>query len=348
MNPLHRSRTNPTTPLMNRILRRPLLLLSFLGLTAGASYAATEENLKTNFTALPGGQLVVDVDSSAIEVRTHPAQEIDVEIHRRVSMRTEAREKQWLEDRPVVITREGNTLRIRARKSGASVGWSWSAGTQSIDSRFVVTVPVEFAADLSTSGGSIGVKGLHGLLKANTAGGSLRFEETQGELKGNTSGGGIQLSGCTGNLRVETSGGGIKSEGGAGSLHADTSGGSIEVRRFGGPAKVRTAGGGIRLEGVAGDLHGETSGGSIHAVIAAPVPGAVRLSTSGGGIEVRTPKSAAFDLKAETSAGRVTCDLPIQSSDKPNRSHLAGPVNGGGPKMQLETSAGGIHIRAND
>ena len=333
---------------MNCNLRRPLLVVSFLGLACCASYAATEETLKTNFTALPGGRLVIDVDSSAIEVRTHPAQEIHVEINRRVGMRTEAREKQWLADRPVVITLDGNTLKIHAKKSGGSTGWSWSAGTQSIDSRFVVTVPVEFSAELSTSGGSISVKGLNGPVKATTAGGSLRFEETRGELRGSTSGGGIQLSRCTGNLQVETAGGGIKSEGGGGTLRAETSGGAIEVRRFGGPATVHTSGGGLRLEGVAGDLSGETSGGSIHAVIPIPVPGAVHLATSGGGIEVRAPKSAGFDLTAETSAGRVTCELPIQSSDKPNRSRLSGAVNGGGPKMRLETSAGGIHILANE
>ena len=333
---------------MNRTAPRFALLLAALCVLPTICRAATEENLKTNFTAFPAGKLMIDVDSGAIEVRTHAVQEIQVDVHRRISMRTAAKEQQWLTDRPVTFSREGNTLKIRARKSGVTAGWSWSIGTQSIDCRFVVTVPVEFAAELVTSGGSIAVKGLHGALKANTSGGGLRFEDTKGELHGDTSGGGIQLKNCDGTLRVETSGGGIKSDGGRGSLHADTSGGSIEVRQFAGPATVHTSGGGIRLEGVAGEVRGETSGGSINAVVSAPVPGPIHLSTSGGGIEVKIPKSAAFQLTAETSAGHVTCDLPIDSKDKPDRSHLSGPVNGGGPKVSLETSAGSVHIRAID
>ena len=333
---------------MNRTASCLAVLLASLCLLPVFLRAATEENLRTNFTALPGGKLVIDVDSAAIEVRTHAVQEIQVDVHRRVSMGTETKEQQWLADRPVTFSRDGNTLKIRAKKSAATAGWNWSVGTQSIECRFVVTVPVEFAADLVTSGGSIAVKGLHGALKANTSGGGLRFEDTQGELRGDTSGGGIQLKNCDGTLRVETSGGGIKSEGGRGTLHADTSGGSIDVRQFAGPATVHTSGGGIRLEGVAGEVRGETSGGAIHALVSSPVPGAIHLSTSGGGIELKLPKSAAFDLSAGTSAGQVACDLPIESKEKPHRSHLSGPVNGGGPKVSLETSAGSVHIRAID
>jgi DUF4097 and DUF4098 domain-containing protein YvlB len=319
-----------------------LLLAAALGLR---SLAATEDSVKTNLTAMPGGKLVVDVDFGALEIATHASKEILIDIQRKVSMRTAEREAAFLKDNPIAITQDGSTLSIRSRKSG-KISWNWSFGSQSTQARYLVTVPVEFAANLSTRGGPISVRGLHGNLKADTSGGGLRFEETEGDLNGSTSGGAIQIKNSKGTLRVETSGGGIRSEGGAGSLHADTSGGAIEVKSFGGPVRLHTSGGGIRLESIAGEVFGETSGGSIHAQLPAPVPGAVHLSTSGGGIEVVTTSDAAFDLDASTSAGGVSCDLPITTSGAKHRSQLKGPVNGGGPKVVLETSAGSVRVRS--
>lgn len=289
---------------------------------------------------------MVDVDVGAIEVLTHASDQIEVSVHRKVSLRTPEREREFLSDRPVTFSREGGTLTIRARRESGPSGWSWSFGGRSIDAKFQITVPVGFAATLNTRGGPIEVRGLHGNLRAETSGGGLRFEGIQGDLHGTTSGGGVQLKNCQGTLRVDTSGGGIRSEGGGGKLKANTSGGSIEVLQFAGPASLNTSGGGIRVAGIGGEIQGETSGGSIHAQIPSPVPGPIRLGTSGGGIELLVPNSAAFDLDAETSAGRVSCELPIVLSGKPNRGSMHGPVNGGGPQVHLRTSAGGVRIRS--
>lgn len=329
-------------PIMKRTAIFFLLLAGAFGLR---SLAATEDSVKTNFTAMPGGTLVVDVDFGSLQIATHSSSEILVDIERKVSMRTSERESAFLKDNPISITRSGSTLTIRSRKT-SKISWNWSFGTQSTQARYLVTVPAEFAANLSTRGGPIAVRGLRGAIRADTSGGGLRFEDTEGELKGTTSGGGIQIKNSKGSLRVETSGGGIRSEGGSGSLHADTSGGSVEVKSFGGPVRLHTSGGGIRVESIVGEVFGETSGGSIHAQIPTPVPGPVHLSSSGGGIELITGASAAFDLDASTSAGGVSCDLPLVSSGTKHRSHLSGPVNGGGPKVVLETSAGSVRIRS--
>lgn len=327
-------------------MKRTALFLLLLAAAFGfRSLAATEDSVKTNFSAMPGGALVVDVDFGSLQISTHTSNDILIDIQRKVSMRTAEREAAFLKDNPIEITRTGSTLTIRSRKT-SKITWNWSFGSQSTQARYLVTVPVEFAANLSTRGGPISVQGLHGTLKADTSGGGLRFEDTEGELKGTTSGGGIQIKNCKGSLRVETSGGGIRSEGGAGSLHADTSGGSVEVKSFGGPVRLHTSGGGIRVESIAGEVFGETSGGAIHAQLPTPVPGPVHLSTSGGGIELVAASDAAFDLDANTSAGGVSCDLPITTSGTKHRSHLTGPVNGGGPKVVLDTSAGSIRIRS--
>ena len=96
-----------------------------------------------------------------------------------------------------------------------------------------------------------------------------------------------------------------------------------------------------------GALSGETSGGSVNAVLLAPIPGEVRLSTSAGSINLSAPGNAAFELDAVSSIGRVQTDfaLPGGAERERHRETLRGPVNGGGPKVVLRNSAGSIHVR---
>jgi DUF4097 and DUF4098 domain-containing protein YvlB len=77
--------------------------------------------------------------------------------------------------------------------------------------------------------------------------------------------------------------------------------------------------------------------------LSSPLP-AVSLDTSGGGVTVRIPANAAFDLDAETSGGGVRSDLPVTIVGKVEHDRLKGAVNGGGKLVRLRTSGGGIHV----
>lgn len=326
---------------------RSLLALLTTLATAAALNATTEEKVDKTFSVAPGGKLVLDVDFGAIEVTTNATSEVSVEVFRKVGMKSEEKEKEFLAERPVTFSQDGDTVTVRARKPGKS-GGNWNGGHQKLEGRYTVRVPAQFNVKLNTSGGPIQVSDLTGEVKANTSGGGLKFARLHGPLNGDTSGGGIQLSDCEGTLKVNTSGGGIESAGGSGTLHADTSGGSITVKNFAGPAHLDTSGGGIQVENIGGAVNASTSGGSIAAVLPAPLPGAVKLGTSGGGITVNVPANAAFNLDADTSAGSVACELPITIEGKKERDHLKGAVNGGGPLVALDTSAGSIRIRKLD
>ena len=306
--------------------------------------AATEENVSRSFAVAPGGKLVIDVDFGAIEVSTNATSEVTVDVHRKVGLRSEAKEKEFLAERPVTFQQDGDTVTVRSRKAG-KMNWSWNWGGQKLEGKYTVRVPAKFNVKLDTSGGHIHVSDLTGDVKADTSGGGLKFARIHGPIHGDTSGGGIQLADCDGSIQVDTSGGGIESTGGSGNLRADTSGGSISVKRFAGPAHLDTSGGGIKVEDIGGAVDASTSGGSISARLRSPLPGPVKLDTSGGGITVDAPADAAFDLDADTSAGNVTCELPITVAGKKERGHLKGPVNGGGPKVSLDTSAGSIRVR---
>ncbi len=331
------------TTLSLKILNASSALAAALLLSAPILRAETEETLDKTFTVTAGGTLVADVDFGAIEVSSQAANEVTIHIWRKVSRRTKAEEEQFLRDRPVAFTQEGNTVTIRSRSDKKSSS-SWR-GSQRTEGKYTITVPAKFNARLKTSGGGIEVRDLAGEVNAHTSGGGLKFVHVSGSVDGHTSGGGIRANDCDGTLKIETSGGGIHVAGGKGTLEGKTSGGSIEVSEFRGPVRVETSGGGVSIENVVGKVNGSTSGGSISASFASPLADDVRLETSGGGVTMRVPADSAFDLDASTSGGGVSSDLPVTVVGAAVRGQLKGAVNGGGKSAVLRTSGGGIHVK---
>ena len=100
------------------------------------------------------------------------------------------------------------------------------------------------------------------------------------------------------------------------------------------------------MDEVAGRIVGSTSGGSIHAVVSGPkLSGPVDLSTSGGSVSFTVPADAAFTLDASSTGGGVRSEVPVETSGKPRRTELSGPVNGGGETVRLRTSGGSILVK---
>ena len=114
---------------------------------------------------------------------------------------------------------------------------------------------------------------------------------------------------------------------------------------------ARSSGGGISVDDVDGQVQASTSGGSVNATLG-KITGECRLETSGGGISVAVPASAALDVDAKTSAGSVHSDLPLVSAvasskgtDERHHGSLKGKLNGGGTALVLRTSGGSINLK---
>lgn len=319
------------------------LIITLCLLISCTALAASEETTNRTFDAVAGGSLVVDVDWGSIAVTADPAAaKVEVSVWRKVTRRNTEAEEQFLREHPVQFLRRGDTVTVRCRGRESN---SWFGGWRNRnEAKYTVRLPVQFNARLDTSGGDIAVDGLAGGVTANTSGGGLRLARIHGPLHGGTSGGDIRVEDCRGPTRVSTSGGGIEVSGGGGSLNGDTSGGDVSVRHFDGPASVSTSGGGITLENINGKVDGSTSGGPVTAALLSPLPGDVALSTSGGDVTVRVPGNSKFTVDAETSGGGVTCDLPVTVQGRIEPDQLRGAVNGGGLKVVLRSSGGGIHI----
>lgn len=318
-----------------------ILLLLFVAATTAS--ALSEENVSQTLEGAPGGKLIVDVDFGTIDVSAGADDKISVMAHRKIDSDNEAQEKEYLASAPVTVSKEGNTVTIRARRQNKEHNLNWS-GRCSMDARYTVHVPRTFNSELRTGGGTIMVAELTGSMSADTSGGKLKFTHLHGPTGATTSGGSIELNGCEGALKVDTSGGRIEATDGSGSLEARTSGGSIVVRNFGGDTKVETSGGRLTFENINGKITGRSSGGSISAKLKSPVPGDVNLETSAGSIDVMVPPDAGLDIEAEASSGRVTSELPVTGT-RTDRDSMKGKINGGGKSLVLRSGAGSISIK---
>ena len=314
-----------------------------LALTASTAWSLSEENVNQQFDVAPGGRLVVDVDFGSVDLTAGADGKVSIEAHRKIDSNDEAREKEYLAAAPIVVTKDGDTVTIRARRAKDAQKWSWS-GSISMDARYTIRVPKSFNADLRTSGGAIAANGVTGEIKADTSGGKLKFGQLRGRLDARTSGGSITLDACEGPLNIATSGGEIDSTGGSGSLEARTSGGSISVRNFGGDASVKTSGGALQLENINGKIIGKTSAGAISAALVDPVPGDVTLESSAGSIDVSVPAKAALNVEAKSSMGKIRTEIPMLAT-RSDDDRLVGTLNGGGKSLVMRASVGSITIK---
>ena len=317
--------------------------LFILSLIATSAFALSEENVSQTLDSGPGGRLVVDVDFGTIDVSAGADDKVAVTVHRKIDSDNEAQEKEYFASAPVTVTKDGNTVTIRARRQKKDNNLNWS-GRCSMDARYTVRVPKSFNSELRTGGGTIMVSEITGTMSADTSGGKLKFTHLKGPTGATTSGGSIELNGCEGPLKVDTSGGRIDATEGSGSLEARTSGGSIVVRNFVGDTKVETSGGRLSFENINGKIFGRTSGGSISAKLKSPVPGDVNLETSAGSIDVLVPPDAGLDVEAEASSGRVISELPFTGT-RTDRDSMKGKINGGGKSLVLRSGAGSISIK---
>lgn len=187
-------------------------------------------------------------------------------------------------------------------------------------------------------------------LHARSGSGHVRVSQVNGPVDASTGSGSIEVGDISSEARIQTGSGNITITNVGSQVRAHTGSGSIRGEKIGTGATTasgayldfETGSGGIHLQRVAGELKARTGSGSIE-VDGQPV-GDWDVSTGSGGIRVHLPENSKFNLMARTSSGTVNSDFPITIQGTLNRHELSGPVNGGGPRLQLHTGSGSIHI----
>jgi hypothetical protein len=365
-----------------RSLCSPRRICIALALIVGGNVAiaaTVEDKLQKNYSVTAGGQLLVQVDRGSIEVKTTGGDRVEVEATRTVKDVSQAAGDKVLKEHEITINQDGNQVSVQAKfpTSGIRVG---NDPRNRLQVKYFISVPKKFNVDLKTAGGSIKTADLVGNARCQTAAGNLTLGKIDGPVWAKTSGGSITVAACTGNADVDTAAGNIQLGAVSGAVNAHTSGGSIaidqskgkvlaktsagnidvgevlndieaqtaggsiRIKKASGKVVARTSAGNITLDDVNGAIEANTDGGSITAAMAGRPEEGSHLKTASGNIKMSLSEKAGVDLDAQTSAGQVRSELSVSGSANKQKTVLKGKINGGGPALVLQTSAGSISI----
>jgi DUF4097 and DUF4098 domain-containing protein YvlB len=311
-------------------------------LAASVLAVCAEEDITTkSFTVKPGGKLLMKVDRGSIHVTTSSNDKVDVRVVRQLKKVSAAQAREVFQQHKIDITGTDNEVNITAGNPRKGVRFKDPFNHLQVD--YTIAVPRRFDVDLKTSGGNIQLADLEGEAAVRTSGGNIELSSIQGPVSADTSGGNVALRKGQGNASLHTSGGDVRASEVEGNLVAETSGGSVIVEKVKGSVKATTSGGDVRVNEASGPVTAHTSGGNVSAKLSEQPAGASSLKTSGGNVEVKLGENLALDLNAHTSGGSIHSDFPGTLNKQ--KTSLSGQINGGGPKLVLETSGGNVEIR---
>jgi hypothetical protein len=121
--------------------------------------------------------------------------------------------------------------------------------------------------------------------------------------------------------------------------------GGIDLAGLKGRINAETTNGGVHARDVAGQIEATTTNGGLDIELARMPEGGVKLECTNGGIKLRLPRDAKATISARITNGGINAgDLPIETSGEKNRRRLDGRLNGGGPRIDIEGTNGGITL----
>ena len=123
-----------------------------------------------------------------------------------------------------------------------------------------------------------------------------------------------------------------------------TENGRVVVNGMAGPVRATGSNGPINGKGLAGAVQASTINGPVRMDLAL-VGGDINLATVNGPVRLVIPTTAKADLSARSLNGRiVSSGLTFENLDQKSGREMEARLNGGGPRVRLETTNGPIFI----
>ncbi len=130
------------------------------------------------------------------------------------------------------------------------------------------------------------------------------------------------------------------------SVRLRTSNGEISVIQLTGGVNADVTNGSIRGRELGGAVEASTTNGTVRLDMTAVAPGGIRAETVNGAVDVTIPAGAKADVDANCVNGRIAIDGMKLDGPERTRRHVGGRLNGGGPRIVLDATNGGIRIAA--
>jgi DUF4097 and DUF4098 domain-containing protein YvlB len=128
------------------------------------------------------------------------------------------------------------------------------------------------------------------------------------------------------------------------SVRLQTTNGEISVAQMTGAVTAEVTNGSVRGRELGGAVEASTTNGTVRLDVTAIAAGGIRAETVNGSIDVSMPATAKADVDASCLNGRISIDGMKLDGPEPTRRHLTGRLNGGGPKVSLDTTNGRVQI----
>ena len=129
---------------------------------------------------------------------------------------------------------------------------------------------------------------------------------------------------------------------------------------------LRTVNGGVRLDNVGGEVRATSTNGGVRGRVAGAslvdarttnggvelelagalaADGRVTLTSVNGGVRLKVPADTRANVHARCTNGRINvADLPLAIEGEQTRRRVDGTLNGGGGRIELQTTNGGVSI----
>ena len=123
--------------------------------------------------------------------------------------------------------------------------------------------------------------------------------------------------------------------------------GGVVINNLSGEVRARSTNGGIKGEGLASANvdAAVTNGGVEIALSSAPANGSIDLEAVNGGVSLVLPGDSKADITARTVNGGISVNgLELEVVGEQTRRKVEGKLNGGGARVTLETTNGGVRI----
>jgi DUF4097 and DUF4098 domain-containing protein YvlB len=130
-------------------------------------------------------------------------------------------------------------------------------------------------------------------------------------------------------------------------VRVSTVNGGVSVSGLKGRVVAETVNGGVKGDDLSGAVEASTTNGGVDVRLAALADDGVKLGCTNGGIKLRLPADSKATISARVVNGGIdTSGLSIETSGDASRRRLEGKLNGGGPRIEIEGTNGGISIAA--
>jgi DUF4097 and DUF4098 domain-containing protein YvlB len=120
--------------------------------------------------------------------------------------------------------------------------------------------------------------------------------------------------------------------------------GGVEVAGLSGRVVAETTNGGVVARDISGPIDASTTNGGVDVDLSNVAEGGVTLGCTNGGIKLRLPADAKATISASVTNGGIDAgSLQLETSEQ-SRRRLEGRLNGGGPRIRIEGTNGGITL----